>query len=154
MNLKENALKGLNRVIDLYNKDLAALPEEAFDKSFGPKARTVADFMHEINMVNDSLCKELRGEGRPEWPDEGWVKAPENLKSKAAVLEAFQASSDAAVATVESLPESAMEEIVKTEMGEFPKVDRIRFMSIHLWYHLGQINFIQTLLGDDEWHWG
>lgn len=34
-----------------------------------------------------------------------------------------------------------------------PDLKQVRFMAVPLWYHSGQLNFIQTLLGDDEWHW-
>lgn len=41
-----------------------------------------------------------------------------------------------------------------TEHGETDRSERCRFIALHVWYHSGQLNFIQTLLGDDDWHWG
>lgn len=135
-------------------KDLEALPEEAMHQKFGPKARTVADIVHELNLVNDHVCGALRGEDQADFPDEGWITAPAEMDSKAKVIEAFRTSSEKAVTTAESFSEEALAEPIETERGPSTRFQRIQFMALHNWYHSGQLNFIQTLLGDDDWHWG
>jgi hypothetical protein len=137
----------------LFLKDLRALPEDAFDKSFGPKVRTLADIVYEVNLVNDHVGMVIRGEEPFVWPDGGWIKAPEGFGGKQAVIDAFTKSSDKAVATAEGFSPDEMDGKIQTEDGETTRAERCRFMTLHLWYHLGQLNFVQTLLGDDEWHW-
>jgi hypothetical protein len=46
-----------------------------------------------------------------------------------------------------------MEETVEDDQGPSTRYARCQFMALHLWYHSGQLNFMQTLLGDAERHW-
>lgn len=146
--------RSLKNACDLFLKDLEALPEEVYDRSLGGKARTVADIVFETNLVNDHVGMVIRGDEPFAWPDEGWIKAPEGQRTKEAAVAAFKTSSGRIVATAEGFSEAQMQEpISDKEGGETNRAERCRFMTLHLWYHLGQLNFIQTLLGDDVWHW-
>lgn len=118
----------------------------------GGKARSVADIAYEVGLVNDHVRRTLAGEELFEWPD-GFVAAPADLQSKEAALTNFRAQAERVLALVDGLDEEAMERSITTEHGETNGFERIRFMTLHLWYHSGQLNFIQTLLGDDGWHW-
>lgn len=153
IDLKANAVNGLKGSCSLIRQDLEALPESAFTHRFGGTSRTVADIVYEVTLVNDHIGMVLRGEDAFEWPDEGWIKAPEGFRTKAAVLDGFNKSSEKIIATAESLSAEEMEGTVQTEHGERTRFQRCQFMSLHMWYHSGQLNFMQTLLGDDAWHW-
>lgn len=153
MDFHSTAPKGLKSAFNVFLKDLQALPEEAFTKSFGPKVRTVADIVYEVNLVNDHVMMTVRGETPFEWPDQGWIKAPAGFDSKAAVIEAFEKSSSSAMATFDSYTPEEIEGTVVSDGQETTRFERCRFMTLHTWYHCGQLNYIQTLLGDDVWHW-
>lgn len=152
MEMKTAATKSLQNACSIFTQDLEALPEDAFSKSFGPATRTVADIVYEVNMVNDHIGMALRGEEQFKWP-EGWVKAPANFQTKDVVLKAFEESSQKILSTVAPFTDADIDTLVKDEDSEKTRAERCRFMTIHLWYHSGQLNFIQTLLGDDGWHW-
>jgi hypothetical protein len=152
MEVKPIATKSLNGACKVFLQDLEALPEEAFLQSFGGKARTVADIVHEVNLVNDHIGLTVRGEELFVWP-EGWIKAPETLKSKQDVIDAFKASSEKIMATMEGYSEEDFHTPIQSDGSETNRFERCRFMALHLWYHSGQLNFIQTMLGDDVWHW-
>lgn len=148
------AVRGLKNACRVFLKDLEALPEDAFTRCFGGKCRTVADIVYEVNLVNDHIGMVIRDEEPFPWPEvEGWMKAPEGFSSKADVVEAFRKSSDRIVETAESFSSEEIDAPLKIEDGETTRAERCRFMALHLWYHAGQLNFMQTLLGDDEWHW-
>jgi len=150
---KAISLKVLKGSYYLLSKDLEFLPEEAFTQSFGPACRTVADIIYEVNMVNDREGRTIRREEQLPWP-EGWVKAPVDFRSKETVIAAFTHSMDRVIATVEGYSEEDMlAPIQNGEGGETNRFERCRFVALHNWYHSGQLNFIQTLLGDDAWHW-
>jgi hypothetical protein len=153
MDIKENAMNGLKGACGMFLQDLEALPEDAFDRSFGPATRTVADIVYEINLVNDHIGTVLRGEEPFAWPEGKWIKAPEGFRSKDVVIDAFKRSTEKFLATAEAFSPEQMEETVKTEWGERSRFQRCQFVALHLWYHSGQLNFIQTMLGDDEMHW-
>lgn len=153
MESKQIAVKALQGAFKIFLADLEALPDEAYCQSFGPKARTVADIVYEVNMVNDHVGLTIRGEELFPWP-KGWIKAPEGFRSKETVIEAFKKSSETILATAESFSNEQMDETISDgEGGTTDRFERCRFMALHLWYHSGQLNFIQTLIGDDAWHW-
>jgi hypothetical protein len=153
MEVKPSAVRGLKNACKLFMTDLQALPEESFTKSFGPATRTVADIVYEVNLVNDDVARVMRGQEALDWP-EGWVKAPEGFNSKEVVVEAFRLSSERTMETAGSFSDEELESTIETAEGDTTRAERCRFMTLHIWYHSGQINYIQTLMGDDGWHWG
>jgi hypothetical protein len=150
---KTIALNGLKGAFGIFLKDLKALPEEAFQKDFGGKTRTVADLVYEVNLVNDHVGMVIRGEEPFTWPDGGWIKAPAGFDTKDVVIQAFENSSEKMLATIEAFSPDQIDEPLQTDEGETTRFERCRFMTLHVWYHAGQLGFIQTLLGDDAWHW-
>lgn len=153
MDLKATTTKALASSCQVFLKDLQALPEDAFDKKFGPNTRTVADIVYEVNLVNEHVRMTICGEEPFEWPDEGWIKAPEDFRKKDAVVAAFELTTQKLINSVEAFTIEQLEGKVTTERGETDRYERCRFITLHMWYHGGQLNFIQTLLGDTAWHW-
>lgn len=153
MNVREPLISALRGACHIFLADLRALPEEAYDKSFGPTSRTVADIAYEVNMVNDHVGMALRGEEPFAWPG-GYIRAPEDFKEKSVVLAAFKESKAKLLATIEAMSEADFETTIETERGPKTGFERCQFMTAHMWYHSGQLNYIQTLIGDDGWHWG
>jgi hypothetical protein len=145
--------RSLERAFTIFSQDLEALPGDAFMKRFGPETRTVADIVHEVNLVNDLATIEMRQETPFPWPEGDWVTAPDALNSKETVIAAFEASRKKCLETTAAYSAEQLDEPIKTEDGETTRAERCRFMTLHLWYHSGQLNFIQTLLGDKGWHW-
>lgn len=145
--------KSLHSACSMFLQDLEALPDDSFQKKFGPKVRTVADIVYEVNLVNDHIRMTIGDEEPFEWPTGGWITAPESFQSKEAVLAGFKESSGKLLQTVDAFTTEEMESPLHTDDGETTRSERCRFMSLHLWYHSGQLNFIQTLLGDNGWHW-
>lgn len=152
MESKPIAIGALNSANRVFTKDLEALPEEAYTQHFGGKARTVADIVHEVNLVNEDIYNNMQGKPVSEWP-EGWITAPDHLKTKVEVIAAFSQLMEKIISLVESYSEEDLEAKVETEHGETNRYERCRFMALHMWYHSGQLNYVQTLLGDDGWHW-
>ena len=143
----------LKRACELFLQDLQALPKEAFTHRFSPQTRTVADIVYEVNLVNDHVGLIMRGEEPFDWPEGDYIRAPEEFHAKEAIVGAFVESSERIVATACSFSAEKLQAPLQTDQGETNRAERCRFMTNHLWYHSGQLNFIQTLLGDAAWHW-
>lgn len=150
--LKQTSVRSLEWVFKTFRQDLEALPDEAFARCLGGKARTIADLVHEVVLVNDRERLTITGGDLFPFPD-GWVTAPEELKSKPAVMESFNASAERFLEAVQGLSDELLIEPVETEDGPTTRFQQCRFIVWHTGYHSGQLNFIQTLLGDDQWHW-
>ncbi|MBB6049717.1 DinB family protein [Armatimonas rosea] len=152
MNTKDKTLGSVTRVFRFFQQDIENLPEEVFVKSLGGKARTAADIAYEVRLTNERLCRDLLRQPSTDTPS-GWAVAPEELHSKEATRRSFQASAEAVVQILEGMSVEEIEEIVPGVLGEASRADHCRSMIVHLFYHSGQLNFIQTLLGDSEIHW-
>lgn len=154
MDIQASAVKLLEGAVQLMTADLGAMPEEMFSRRFGGKARTVADIVYEVMLVNDHVGRTIRGEELFEWPEGGWITAPEGFAGKEHILAQFKESCEMILATGKSLSEADLLGNVTTEHGETTRFERCQFIALHMWYHSGQFNYIQTLAGDDGWHWG
>lgn len=152
MDEKTIAVEALRSAFRMFRQDLDALPEDAFDRCCGGKARTVADIVHEVNLVNDHVRATVCGEPLFDWP-EAWITAPENQRTKATVMAAFDASADKAVAAFEGMDGDRFMTPMEPEDPKSAPLGHLRFLLMHCFYHSGQLNFIQTLLGDDAMHW-
>ena len=152
MNTKEKALTNIHRTFHAFLQDLEALPPDTFERSLGGKARTAADIVYEVNLTNDCLRLDMLGEPILDRPN-AWVTAPEKARTKASAIASFRASSEQVIQTVEQMSLEEVEGVIRTDLGEMTRADYCRSMTVHLWYHSGQLNYIQTLLGDGASHW-
>jgi hypothetical protein len=149
---KEKTLSSVTRVFRFFLQDLENLPANVFDTSLGGKARTVADIAYEVRLTNERLCRDLQGQPSAEQPN-AWAVAPEDVRTKEVTIRSFQASCEQVVQVIERMSLEEMEEVIPGVLGEASRADHCRSMTVHLWYHSGQLNFIQTLLGDSDFHW-
>jgi hypothetical protein len=136
----------------LLSKDLEALPDDAYCQSFGPKCRTVADLIYELNTVNEHIRLTIAGAELFAFPD-GWITAPADFNTKEKVIVGFNEAFGKFIATAEGFTEEEMLAPFMDEGSETNRFERCRFVAVHNWYHSGQLNFIQTLRGDDVFHW-
>lgn len=152
MTTKEKTLNSVARAFRFFQQDLENLPEEAFSQSLGGKARTAADIAYEVRLTNERLYRDLTGEPSTEQPN-AWAVAPEELRTKEATVRSFQSSCEQVVGLIERFSPEELDTLVPGVLGEQSRADHCRAMTVHLWYHSGQLNFIQTVLGDSEIHW-
>ncbi len=149
---KTIAVKYLKNAFWRFRVDLLAIPEEAMFKSFGGCSRSIADLVFETGQVDKHICQGVRGETQFEWVD-GWLKAPETWKTKQQVVDAFTESSEQTIKTFDDLTLEELEAPYEDGGKTTTRMERCRFITFHTDYHSGQINFVQSLLGDDKFHW-
>lgn len=139
---------------DKYLKDLEALDEGALRSSPGGTARTPYDFTYEVVYVNRRIAARLRGEDPGPFSGEGWIRAPEDCQNKVRMATDLRESTDAVLKAWEALPSTELEKKIPVANSETTPIEMMTLCSVHLNYHDAQLNFLQTLLGDDEMHWG
>lgn len=150
---KQEIIDNLKGSFSILEKDLNAMPEELIAKSLGGKARTVADIVYELIVVNDHIGATIRDENPAPWAFKGWITAPADFQTKEVVLAGLLASRDRFINGVEQMSEETLAGTVTTEHGDSTRASRCRFVALHNWYHSGQFNFMQSLSGDDGWNW-
>ena len=110
----------------------------------GGKGRSVLDQMAECIAVNFRFAALLRGEPAPEAP-----AAPQSAADAQAQI---VASAEQLAAAIRALTDSDLEKPLSLPRGALPLSRAILVPYRNMAYHAGQINFIQMLAGDSEFH--
>src|ERR1700733_13731154 len=113
------------------------------------RTRSAMEIVGECTFANHRFCAILRGEPLPTPPAE-WA-------TNEAVEEALadlQASADQLASLVRGLDAAALAKEYITHRGPMPGALVIQFPLRNMTYHIGQINMIQLLYGDTDFHPG
>lgn len=136
-----------------YVKDLESLTTEQLAASLGGSARRGADFTYEVAVVNHRVAARLRGEDPGPWPFESWAVAPEDGATQEALIESVKASTADAADALRSVDDEDLFAPLMLGESETTKFRLAAMVLVHLSYHDGQLNYIQSLNGDGEIHW-
>ena len=141
----EMAKGGTMRQAELIVKDTKYIPEEKF--AFCPMgcAKTAKDILAEIARGNVMLGVAI-AQGAP---DEEFNKRVEQASTLDELGKLVIESAEKACQVMDSLSEADLDREVTMPWGaSFPISTAILLPAGHMTYHDGQINYIQTLLGD------
>lgn len=78
------------------------------------------------------------------------------FKSREEVIELLDSNGQAYQSWLDELTEERLDSpmVLPFGMGTIPVSLGITFMALHLQWHTAQINYIQTIYGDHDWHLG
>jgi hypothetical protein len=136
-----------------YVKDLESLTTDHLTASLGGAARKGADFSYEVAIVNQRVAARLRGDDPGPWPFEAWATVPEEHASQEALIDLVSKSVSEVTEALASLSDEELIAPVMIGENETSRYKLASVVLIHLSYHDGQLNYIQSLNGDAEIHW-
>lgn len=110
----------------------------------GGQTRTILDQISECVGVNFRFAALLRGEPAPE--------ASPALQTVAGAQKQLTASAEALAAAIRGLSDDALETLIQMPRGPLLTRNLMLAPYRNMAYHAGQINFIQMLAGDTEFH--
>lgn len=145
---------GLVAALKRYQQDLEAIPADSFAVSPGAKARSAADFTAECTYLNGRFAKILRCQEPEPFSMDSWMVATGEAADKTFACHAFKESADDLVAALDELGSEGIGKAVQGFRGPTPAYVVANFAGMHVTYHDAQLNYIQTLHGDSEMHWG
>jgi hypothetical protein len=149
------AIQGFENATTNYVKDLEALTDDQILQSAGGSARPAVDFTYEVAIINARVGARIAGVEPPEFPSaEGWVNAPDEYRTKAAIIEFFQSTNASVLEAAKALTEEDGNRLIPFYTGDRPIYSVLGFVTMHTAYHDAQLNFIQSLAGDLSMHWG
>lgn len=154
MDIKAHIEERLVRGLELYVKDLEAIDETDLLRSPGGNARKPIDFTYEVAFVNRRISSRVRGITPPEWTFDGWIEAPEGFLDKQTIIKELKESTEEVISLWRALPAEDVEKEIETPTGPTSALKLMSLCATHLVYHDAQLNYLQSLLGDDEMHWG
>ncbi len=146
IDLTKHLTENLQEVAEMWAKDLAAHTGDLTTKA-APTARSIADIAYETIFVNRAFVARLKG--APAEPMDGFPECPRELRSAEALSAAMTESAHAIVAAIGD-PERM---IARRDGSQTTAFEVAGFAATHMMYHLGQVNYVQTVEGDPVIHW-
>jgi hypothetical protein len=137
---------------------VSTTPDDRLNWSPSPSSRSV---LHQVVHAAQSIYN-IHGflDGRPfpvptpEETDRICREYESGFTRREEALSLFERNSDAFVAFLEALEPDRLSVLVTTPfgMGDFPTEVAIKFPAMHTRLHHAQIDYIQTIYGDRDWH--
>jgi len=153
LDLKASMAESLERVLRLYIKDLEAIDDVRLRQSLGGTARKPIDFTYEVALVNRRIAARMRGEDPGPFDADGWITAPDEFTGKAEAIAELSASGQEVLDAWNALGEDGLSQEIVTPGGSSNPFKMMMMAVTHTNYHDAQLNYVQSLLGDDEMHW-
>lgn len=157
MRLQDQVVKLTQRAVEDVIRAVEAIPEDKRDWSPAPHTRSAMSQLKELSQSPALLTRVIGGDIPERFRDH----AEENRASGAqsedfAGLAATLRSETAKICSlVSSVDDEELEREITLPFGGGMIITLADAIGLHHWnltYHLGQINYIQTILGDMEMH--
>ena len=147
----QNWLKGL---VSMYTADINAIPDDKWNTTMGGCTKSACDLTADAISLLVWSTDTFRGKASTEGGDGVMAAITADCNTKSGAISKLE---QAAAAFNEALGETSEEALQKPVMApwgmETPLFMIAQISVSHVWYHDGQLNYIQCLLGDDKVHW-
>lgn len=111
--------------------------------------RTVLQQVEEVVGINASMAGLLRGEKRDPAEEE---KSAGGITTRTEAVERLKASATELASAIRDMPDSAFTQVYDTGWAKLPGAVLVELALNNMMYHGGQVNYVQMLAGDKEFH--
>jgi len=155
-NIIPEAKAELTRAKERAERALATTPDDKINWSPGPCARTPIQLVAHGAMGISGIQGMLVGKPFPYAgiveADTAWRAAEKEFTNREQVLALLEQSSAEYLAWLDTLTAEQLASTLELPFGSFPMAAAITFAADHLRNHAAQIDYIQTVYGDQDWH--
>ena len=124
------------------------LPEDKRDRSPDEKARTPINQLAECAILNGSTAGLIKSKTWPETGYEAYKSETKRISESWPILEQLLLKNTASlIATIEEVPDSELEVPIDMPWGAKSTYEVIQYPYWNMTYHLGQVNYIASILG-------
>jgi hypothetical protein len=151
---KEDFLRAKARLA----RTLETTPDERINWSPSPTARTpiqqVAHAAASVKSMHEMWDGRPFGIKTTEEADRFFRENERKFTTRDQVLEFLEKNSADYIAWLESLPPERLEQLVEAPfgLGQVSVAMGLSFMPQHVLWHVAQMEYIQTVYGDHDWH--
>jgi len=146
--LQEVLAASTQKAADELTKAFLNLPEDKRDWSPDAKARTAMDQMAECAVLNGYTADLIKTKV---WPSTGYpafAAEKERLSTSWDILHAMlEENTEKLIETIKSVPDADLEIVIEIPWGSRTMPDTLSYSQWNMTYHLGQINYIASMLG-------
>lgn len=149
-------LKGMLQMAShFYLSDLKASTCEVMESKPGGAHRCPFDFTFELTTLNHVMAARLRDAELPATPaGDGYMKAPPEFCNIDTACKALSDSIDDISSALDAMDDEALEATFEMWGRTWTKAQLATLAAVHMAYHDGQLNYVQTAGGDLAVHWG
>lgn len=146
--------KELKSGADMLTKAALAIPQDKREWNPGGKARSTKDILVECAGFPQWITFAVQNKRMPtEVEAQNFqTSITSEAKTVEALTEILNKETDKYIEFVKTIPESRYTEEMTFPWGTFTLAATLGFHSWNNTYHLGQINYLQLILGDTEMH--
>ncbi len=149
----EDVCGRLQFIIQLFTTDVNAMSNEALSDSCGGVSRCGHDMIFEITgMLHHFTGLLASGSGSITGPAGGFPVAPDSAKDNAAALAGLGAANEGFLQALKSNT-ALFDQLFDSPIGKMSPLSLGNLVILNVTYHSGQLNYIQTIQGDGEFHW-
>jgi len=155
-NIIPEAKAEFTRAKERIARALSTTPDDKINWSPGPCARTPLQQVAHGAMAICGIQGMLVGKPFPYADiveaDAAWRAAEKEFTTREQVLGLLEQSSAEYLAWLDTLTAEQLASTLQLPFGSFPMAAAITFAADHLRNHAAQIDYIQTVYGDQSWH--
>jgi hypothetical protein len=134
--------------------DINAIPDDKWTETFGGCTRSANVLMADCVSLIIWCAEALRGNVIAGGENDLMGTLSEEFKNKSVCVAKFaEASADFCGALAAASDDTLNTPVMAPWQMEAPLFMLAQVTVSHVWYHDGQLNYIQCLLGDDKVHW-
>lgn len=138
-----------NALLNMTSADIRAIPDDKWSATYGGCTKSAKDAVQETVGLLFWTAEALKGNVGNDYSG-----GTADCSTKDAALAALAASIEAFGAALGSASDEALlAEVTPPWQMPAPLFMIAQIAVSHIWYHDGQLNYIQMLLGDDKIHW-
>lgn len=138
----------------MYAADIRAIPEDKWTATFGGCTRPAHELTADALSLLDWVTEAMKGNVQPTYGPENMDRMKAKCDTRDNAVAALQASTQAFTDALNSASNESLLKPIMAPWGmESPLFSLAQIAVSHIWYHDGQLNYIQCLLGDDKVHW-
>lgn len=151
---KKELLGSIDMFSHLMTMDLDAVPDEQATASNGGCSRSAVNVAAECAAFNEVCAGLITGQPGKYNSFDDVVAFAQQCPNKAEAKSALQQSVETLKAAVNSQETDQLADEIMAPWGQpLTKYSLGNIAAGHMWYHNGQIAYIQTLNNDGEMHW-
>lgn len=155
-NIVTEAKAELTRAKERMARALMTTPDDKIAWSPAASARTplqqVAHGAMGISGIQGMLVGKPFPYASPAEADTAWRAAEQEFTTREQALGLLEQTSAEYLAWLDTLTTEQLASTLQTPFGAFPMAAAITFAADHLRNHAAQMDYIQTLYGDRDWH--
>lgn len=139
-----------NALCDMTSADIRAIPDDKWTATYGGCTKSAKDAVQETVGLLEWTTAALKGNVGTDYSGNSSVDCSSKDAACAALAAAVESLSAALGAASD---EALLAEVTPPWQMPAPLFMIAQIAVSHIWYHDGQLNYIQMLLGDDKIHW-